>query len=212
MKIIEAINRLNRYYFKGDIIYPRVTNNYLGSVFDMFPHPPLEKIDFYTLPLLNKNYPINDKTLFLYLHHKGLVLPSNIWNTNKFLKTVFYTDKKRFLEPLNKKYINETLSKFMDFCEKEKITPSSYRSHVISKFPQKPLYVIKLKPTPVNVKVKKELKKEKAKNNFSVISMKLDANVFLDNAKSYEKCDNFFEGLEKFKKKRKLYNFVLNKC
>jgi hypothetical protein len=203
-RIKEAISRLNEYYFKNDIVYPRVNNNYLGQIFDFFAHPPLNRVDFYTLPLLKEEYPLNKETILLYLHNKGLVTPSLSVNIYKFLNTTFNLDDEKFLIPLNRKYLNGILDKFLTFCEKENITFEGYNRFNASNFPQKYIISVRLKPTPETIKAKKELKKEKENRNYATIKKKFNEKCFKSDAKVVFEEDNFFDFLEKFKKKRKL--------
>ena len=198
--IKQAVFKLNSYYFKDKIVYPRVDNSYFGENYNFVAHPDLNEVDKFALPLNKETYPLNRDTVLLYLGHKGLVNSSTVIYANNFIESTF--DSK--LKPRNEKYVAKTIDSFLDFCQEHKISLKDYQKEKYSNFPHKSIYSIRLKPTIYTKNAANE--KKLAKNNKQYISTKLSLNskAFLDDDKYIVYHNDFFEALRQFKIRRKM--------
>lgn len=118
----KSLNLLNKVYYSGLIMYPRVSNNFERKPsFELFPHPHLSIIDGFNFPLKETKYIINKKTSLLFLSLTKLLKPSGIEKISMKIDS-YFDDNLDFLNENRKKELNKCQDILEKFLEKKNLT------------------------------------------------------------------------------------------
>lgn len=92
-----AMDVLQTIYQSGGIEYPRVDNNFIVTKrYDLFPHPPMARINEMLMPPKTTKCKVNKQNALLFLSSLRLVRPSTLYSTSVTIDT-FFNDNLDFL-------------------------------------------------------------------------------------------------------------------
>lgn len=112
----KATSELTSAYQNGEVGYPRVAFNYITEIkFYEFPHPPLNRFNSFSSPLLHKSYPFNKKMLPLELTNANIATPATLMNNITAVDLYFDNDLNP--KPLKAKELQSKLDALSDHLD-----------------------------------------------------------------------------------------------
>ena len=118
----KSLNLLNKIYYSGLILYPRVSNNFERKPsFELFPHPSLSIIDGFNFPLKETKYIINKKTSLLFLSLMKLLKPSGIEKVSMKIDS-YFDENLDFINENKKNELMKCQEILEKFLEKKNLT------------------------------------------------------------------------------------------